>query len=156
MSAPQTEPKKVKFGVLCLDLNDRRLTRAGAVVQLGGRAFDVLAVLAAAKGEIVGKNAILDQVWPGTAVEENNLQVQISALRKALGDSCVVNVPGRGYRLLVPAAAGPQAQGARPTLAVLPFVNMSGDPGQDYLADSLTRGNYDCLVAHSVVSGDRP
>ncbi len=138
MPVPQAEPKEVNFGLLCLDLRTRRLTRAGAAVQLGGRAFDVLAVLAKADGEVVGKNAILDQVWPGMSVDENNLQVQVSALRKVLGEDCIVNVPGRGYRLSAPAAASPQAQTTRPTLAVLPFVNMSGDTGQDYLADALT------------------
>jgi adenylate cyclase len=138
MPASHAGPTEISFGKFCLDLRSRRLTRAGASVQLGGRAFDVLAVLAAAEGEVVGKNTILDQVWPSMVVEENNLQVQISTLRKVLGDDCIVNVPGRGYRLSAPAAAGPQEQPTRPTLAVLPFVNMSGDAGQDYLADALT------------------
>ena len=61
---------------------------------MGRRAFDVLCVLAAAGGEPVSKDALLDQVWPGLTVEENNLQVQISALRKVLGDGMIVTIPG--------------------------------------------------------------
>ena len=55
---------------------------------------DVLAVLASAAGETVGKDALLDRVWPGQTVEENNLQVQISALRKALGEGWIVAAIG--------------------------------------------------------------
>jgi DNA-binding winged helix-turn-helix (wHTH) protein len=66
-------------------------------------------VLAAAAGETVGKAALLDQVWPGLTVEGNNLQVHISALRKVLGEGWIITVPGRGYRLTLPAGAEPPA-----------------------------------------------
>ena len=71
------------------------------MVQLGSRAIDILCVLASANGEVVTKDAIMSHVWHGLVVEENNLQVHISALRKALdraggGQSYVVTVPGRG------------------------------------------------------------
>jgi len=67
----------VAFGPFRLDPRGRSLTRAGTEVQLGRRAFNVLCVLAAAGGEAVSKETLLDQVWPGLTVEENNLQVQI-------------------------------------------------------------------------------
>jgi len=67
--------------------------------------LDVLHALAAAKGDVVSKTDLLARVWPGMAVGENNLQVQISLLRKTLqedtsGESYLVTVPGRGYRLV--------------------------------------------------------
>jgi DNA-binding winged helix-turn-helix (wHTH) protein len=82
----------VAFGPFRLDPRGRSLTRHGAEIPLGRRAFDVLCVLAAAGGEAVSKDALLDQVWPGLTVEENNLQVQISALRKALGDGLIATI----------------------------------------------------------------
>jgi DNA-binding winged helix-turn-helix (wHTH) protein len=129
----------VTFGPFRLALRERTLLRDDAPVPLGGRAFDLLAALAATPGELVSKQAILDRVWPEQVVEESNLQVQVAALRKALGHDWITTVAGRGYRLVVPssAAATPQ-QTARPTLVVLPFVNLSGDAAQDYLADGLT------------------
>ena len=72
-------------------------------MRLGSRAVDVLYALAAAKGDVVSKEELLARVWPGVVVEENNLQVQVSLLRKALetsGESHLVTVPGRGYRLI--------------------------------------------------------
>ena len=97
-------------------------------------------VLAAAGGETVSKDALLDQVWPGLTVEENNLQVQISALRKALGDGMIATIPGRGYRLtMVPPGErpSPNATAGKPSIAVLPFTNMSGDIEQEYFADGV-------------------
>src|SRR5215510_4951249 len=96
---------KVRFGPFCLDFERRELLRGNAVIALGGRAIDVLCALVAAKGDIVTKDELMGLVWPGLIVEENNLQVQISALRKALesgkdGQSYIVNVPGRGYRFI--------------------------------------------------------
>ncbi|MGH8294287.1 MAG: ATP-binding protein, partial [Steroidobacteraceae bacterium] len=67
---------------------------------LGSRAFDVLLILVEAAGELVTKEELLTRVWPGTVVEESNIQVQVSALRKALGEDrgLILTVPLRGYR----------------------------------------------------------
>ena len=95
--------EEVTFGRFRFDLARRELSRDGIPLRLGSRALDVLAVLAGAKGDVVTKDELLARVWPGQVVEENNLQVQASALRKALdegksGQSYLVTVPGRGYR----------------------------------------------------------
>src|SRR5262250_3373781 len=133
---------EISFGRFRLDLARRQLRRDNTPVRLGRRALDILCVLASAGGKVVSKDELMAQVWGGVVVEEHNIQVHISALRKAFeedgnGDSWIVTVPGRGYRLLrprePPAAAG-AAHGRslpvtdKPSLAVLPFQNLSGDP----------------------------
>jgi len=92
----------IRIGPLQVDLASRELVVDGQPVRIGSRAFDMLAVLIAAKGELVSKNDMLKQVWPDTIVEENNLQVHMSALRKVLGESrgLIQTVSGRGYRLV--------------------------------------------------------
>jgi TolB-like protein len=133
----------VRFGQFRFDLGRRELSRDGTAVRLGSRALDVLSMLASARGEVVTKDQLLARVWPGQVVEENNLQVQISALRKALdeeksGQSYLVTVPGRGYRLIGVADTPPgPALPDKPSIAVLPFQNMSDDPQQDYFADGI-------------------
>jgi TolB-like protein len=138
---PGADEPEIAFGPYRMDQRNRSLTREGVAVPLGGRAFDTLSVLAAASGATVGKEALLDAVWPGLTVEENNLQVQISALRKALGEGWIVTVPGRGYRLApMPSSAEPPAAPTlpdRPSVAVLPFANLSGDSDQEYFADGV-------------------
>ncbi len=141
------------FGQFRVDLRRREVRRDGKPVRLGSRALDILCVLVSAKGNVVTKDELMARVWPGVVVEENNIQVHISALRKALDaegceQACLVTVPGRGYRLIGLQAAsstGPSATVRRhgPTLpdkasiAVLPFINMSGDPEQEYLVDGI-------------------
>src|SRR5262249_4517842 len=132
---------EVKFGRFRFDLGRRQLFREGLLVRLGGRALDLLHTLVAARGDVVSKDELLRRVWPGIVVEENNVQVQISSLRKALetsGESHLVTVPGRGYRLVW---LNGSRQGLtlpdKPSLAVLPFQNMSDEPGPDYFADGI-------------------
>jgi predicted ATPase/DNA-binding winged helix-turn-helix (wHTH) protein len=86
------------FGRFELQPERRRLLRDGEPVAMGARAFDVLLALLERGDRVVSKTELLDLVWPGLVVEENNLQVQISTLRKHLGTQAIVTVPGRGYR----------------------------------------------------------
>src|SRR5271166_1047792 len=93
------------FGRFRLDLARRQLLLDERPLQLGDRALQVLCALTGAKGALVPKDELMARVWAGQAVEENNLQVHISTLRKALdpegtGESWIVTVPGRGYRFL--------------------------------------------------------
>ena len=90
-----------------------RVDQAGipAPIPIGSRALDLLALLVERHGELVSKDAIMGAVWPGTAVEEGNLTVQISALRRILDQnrahgSCIQTVPGRGYRFAAPVTRG--------------------------------------------------
>jgi len=145
--------EEVKFGPFRLDKAARAVSRDGKPVRLGSRALDILCALAAANGEVVSKDALMVAVWPGQIVEENALQVQVSALRKALAEDpagldYIITVPGRGYRLtgLSPSSEttgylsdgmpDPKYSAGR-SIAVLPFQNMSSDPEQEYFADGM-------------------
>jgi TolB-like protein len=134
----------------------RQVLVAGQLVPLGGRAYDLLLVLFEHRDRVVGKDELLTRAWPGQIVEENNLTVQIAALRKAIGSDAIATVAGRGYRFAAsdaPAHSAPDvptSQGSGhlferralalpniPSIAVLPFENLSGDPLQDYFADGM-------------------
>lgn len=137
-----TNQPVLAFGPYRLDTRDRSLTRDGNRVVLGDRALEVLAVLAAADGKLVAKDTVLDQVWSRVAVAENNLHVQITALRRALGAEAIATVPGRGYRLALagataPAMDGEHAQADRPAVAVLPFASIAGGAAEQCFAQGL-------------------
>lgn len=92
----------LSFGPFELTPSLRRLTRDGVALRLGSRALDVLVALIGRAGEVVSKDELISAVWPSTYVDEANLRVHISALRKALGEDqlatpMIENVPGRGY-----------------------------------------------------------
>ena len=95
-------PRTFRFGDFELDASKRLLRREGQQVALNAKTFDLLLALVERRGEVVSKDALLERVWPGQFVEEGNLTVQISALRKIFGERkdehrFVVTVPGRGY-----------------------------------------------------------
>src|SRR5262249_7990164 len=143
----------ISFGRFRFDLGRGELRRDGEPLQLPGRALDILCVLATAKGEVVGKDDLMARLWPGRIVEEGNIHVHVSALRRALdnqgeGHSYVVTVPGRGYRLAGltgASSAGPAAspspqplpQPGKPAIAVLPFTNPRRGPEQEYFCDGM-------------------
>jgi len=91
---------ELAFGRFRLDPMRRMLRADGEPVRLGARAIDVLLELVRHRDRIVSKDQLLDSVWPGLIVEENNLQVQISTLRKLLGPQTIATIPGRGYQFI--------------------------------------------------------
>src|SRR5206468_732086 len=113
----------------------------------------LLRLLLERPGVPIAKNALIEAAWPGLAIEDSNLTVQIAALRRVFdefdgGAAWIETLPRRGYRYIGPtvttdlpsAVAGQRASPVlslpdKPSIAVLPFQNMSGDPEQDYFAD---------------------
>lgn len=100
-------PPPLHFPPFQLDPVARQLTRDGAVVELGVRALDLLLVLVQARGELVTKSQLLERTWPGLVVEEANIHVQVSALRRVLGADAIATVPGIGYRFAWPLLDAP-------------------------------------------------
>jgi DNA-binding winged helix-turn-helix (wHTH) protein len=86
----------LRFGRFELQSRQRRLLQDGQPVPLGARPFDVLLALAERRERIVTKAELLDIAWPNLVVEENNLQVQVSLLRRVLGVQAIATIPGRG------------------------------------------------------------
>jgi DNA-binding winged helix-turn-helix (wHTH) protein len=99
----------LRFGRFMLDICRRKLFADEVPVPIGARAFDVLTTLVEARGRLVTKNELTNRVWPETVVEENNLQVHISALRKALGRDrdFIKTICGRGYCFIAEISAIP-------------------------------------------------
>lgn len=95
---------------------ERVLYLEGVPTNLGARAVDVLTVLVSEGGRLVSKSELLDRVWPNLVVEENNLQVQISSLRKLLGAAAIATVPGRGYRFCLPIEVEGESAGVTSSL----------------------------------------
>ena len=92
---------EVRFGSWRLLPSSRSLLSSNQPVKLGSRAFELLLLLVEARGELVTKDELLRRIWPGTVVEENNIQAQMSALRRVLGADAaelIRTIPGRGYR----------------------------------------------------------
>jgi len=127
---------------------ERRVLVHGAPVALGARAFDLLLALIEHRDRVVGKDELLARVWPGMVVEENNLTVQVSSLRKVLGNDAITTVAGRGYRFTLPlreaevSAVRPSATASAsqnlPVIAVLAFDNLSNDPEMQFFSDGVS------------------
>jgi DNA-binding winged helix-turn-helix (wHTH) protein len=90
-----------KFGQFCLDVSERVLRRDGRVAPLSPKLFDTLLVLIENRGRILGKDELMQAIWPDTFVEESNLTHNISQIRRALGDGeYIETIPRRGYRFV--------------------------------------------------------
>ncbi|TYL97785.1 hypothetical protein FXB40_07720 [Bradyrhizobium rifense] len=99
--------RAISFGPFSLHAEERLLLEGDKPVRLGSRAFDILAALVERAGEVVGKEELMAHAWPQTFVEEANLKIQVSALRRALGDGqggnrYIVTVVGQGYNFVAP------------------------------------------------------
>jgi DNA-binding winged helix-turn-helix (wHTH) protein/tetratricopeptide (TPR) repeat protein len=135
-----------EFGDYRLDAAKLLLSRAGAPVPLTPKVFDTLLLLVKRKGEVLAKEELLRIVWPDTIVEENNLNQNISTLRRILGESrgenrFIATVPGRGYRFIPDVQTLSTHSNGKPgqiRIGVLPFENIGAGPEREYLADGLT------------------
>jgi predicted ATPase/DNA-binding winged helix-turn-helix (wHTH) protein len=105
-------PDQYVFGRVRVLPDQRQVLVDGQPAALGARAFDVLLALVERRERLVSKSELLDLVWPGLVVEENNLQVHVSALRKLLGTPAIATVPGRGYRFTLASEDAPSPPAA--------------------------------------------
>lgn len=143
------------FGDHALDTDRRELRRGTEQISVGPQVFDLLVYLVENRERVVTKDDLLEAVWQGRIVSESTLTTHINAVRKAVGDtgedqSLIRTVPRKGFRFVgevreeklpkgqdsakdIPKLALPD----KPSIAVLPFQNLSGDPEQDYFADGV-------------------
>ncbi|MGT2504696.1 winged helix-turn-helix domain-containing protein (plasmid) [Bradyrhizobium guangxiense] len=142
-----------EFGPYRLDADAEMLFRGSEPVALGRRAVTLLRLLVERAGTPVSKDALMEAAWPGIAIEESNLTVQIAALRRTFAEidgstTWIETLPRRGYRYIGPPVATGSEAGLpaspvpavsdKPSLAVIPLLNLSGDPAQDYFSDGIT------------------
>jgi TolB-like protein len=133
---------RLHIGDLEFDPATESVRRKGESWSLGSRGSRLLAALLNRRGDILTKAELMDAAWEGRAVEESNLSVQVASLRKILSKGShgdiIVTVPRIGYRLALPEVAAPAVPlNERPSVAVLPFINLSEDQEQAYFADGL-------------------
>jgi predicted ATPase/DNA-binding winged helix-turn-helix (wHTH) protein len=119
-----------RFGDFRLETDRRTLIGADGPVHLSSRAIDILSVLVDRRTRIVPKDELMTLVWPDTFVEENNLTVHISALRKVIGPARIATIPGRGYQFTGSVEGGDAAAAVPPaeTPDALPAVQNSNLP----------------------------
>jgi TolB-like protein len=159
---------KIVFGEHVLDPDRRELTRGSEAIAVGPQVFDLLVHLVRNRERVVTKDDLIEVVWGGRIVSESTLTSHINAVRKAIGDTgeeqrLVRTIARKGYRFVgevreADASERPEAPGHheplvqalavpdRPSIAVLPFLNLSGDPEQEYFVDGVVE---DIIVALS-------
>ena len=144
----------VSFGPFRLYPAQRLLKKGEDPVRLGARAFDILLALVERAGEVVAHKDLIAKAWPNVIVEETSLRVHLVSLRKALdgeqsSEYYITNVKGRGYCFSAPVSyerSAPDVESPldtplslpdKPSIAVLPFQNLSSDPEQEFFADGM-------------------
>lgn len=164
---------RYSFGDFVLDPDRRELTSSSGPIAVGPQVFDLLIYLVRTHERVVAKDDLLQAVWGGRIVSESTLTTHINAARKAIGDSgseqrLIRTVARKGFRFVgevrevasSPGASAPTTQtgtsnetaggeparARKPSIAVLPFLNLSGDPSQDYFADGVVE---DIIIALS-------
>jgi len=142
----------LEFDGHALDIDRRELTKGGVPVAMEPQVFDLLVYLLMNRERVVTKDELLASVWKGRIVSESTMAARLNAVRKALGDTgdqqrLVRTYARKGVRFIAivhDTSNGPSqtaerpGTGGKPCLAVLPFANLSGDPGEEYFADGIT------------------
>jgi DNA-binding winged helix-turn-helix (wHTH) protein/tetratricopeptide (TPR) repeat protein len=141
------QPHIYEFEDFRVDSNRRILFRDADQIPLTPKVFDTLVLLVANHGQVVDKNELMRAIWPDTAVEENNLNQNVSTLRRIFGETrgenrYIATVPGKGYcftaEVRTSKGASPEGSLTHFRIGVLPFENLGGGPDREYLADGFT------------------
>jgi TolB-like protein/Tfp pilus assembly protein PilF len=149
MAQESKAPKALRFEDYEVDLRAGQLLKRGLRISLREKSFQVLASLIEHPGQVVTREELRQRLWPRDVFVDfdNNLNTAIATLREALCDSAdhprfIETLPRHGYRFIANVFEGPRAlepgRGPRARVVVLPFVNLSGDPAQEYFSDAMT------------------
>jgi TolB-like protein/Flp pilus assembly protein TadD len=147
MPVPHPPAQLYEFGAFRVDASKRLLVRNGTPVQLTSKVFDTLLHLVKHSGRVLSKDELMRAIWPDAVVEENNLNQNISILRRVLGEGrgeqrYIATVPGCGYQFVAEVRLSTEPFGQLSladgiSIAVLPFANLSDDPSNQYFCDGL-------------------